>query len=86
MWKRARRRQQPYAARDSPERTGLAAGDYLAFMHMLLGSGTGRHGQMLSADSMRRIIIDRITPAAQKRCLPFFRRFWERDGWGVAAP
>ena len=55
--------------------------DYLAFARMLLADGRGSHGQLLSAQSVRRMMTDHIT-AEQKAVSPFFPGFWTRQGWG----
>ncbi|HEX4261998.1 MAG TPA: serine hydrolase domain-containing protein [Acetobacteraceae bacterium] len=64
-----------------PNELVSTADDYLAFARMLLDEGRHPRGRLLSADSVRLMMTDHITPA-QKAVSPFFPGFWERQGWG----
>jgi CubicO group peptidase (beta-lactamase class C family) len=55
------------------------ADDYAAFAGMLLRRGAA--AGLLSADSLRLMLTDHITPA-QKAASPFFPGFWDKSGWG----
>lgn len=58
------------------------ADDYLRFVRMLLADGNFEGGQVLSADSVRLMRTDRLTPA-QKR-VPFLGApFWVGRGFGL---
>lgn len=60
-----------------PSELVSTADDYCRFARMLLRGGE----RLLSADSVRRMMQDHITPA-QKAASPFFPGFWDDKGWG----
>lgn len=60
-----------------PSELVSTADDYLRFARMLLRGGA----PVLSADSVRRMMRDHISPE-QKAVSPFFPGFWDDKGWG----
>jgi CubicO group peptidase (beta-lactamase class C family) len=67
-----------------PSELVSTADDYLRFARMLLRGGDSGGVRVLSADSVRRMMQDRITPE-QKAASPFFPGFWDDKGWGYGA-
>ncbi|HEV8264897.1 MAG TPA: serine hydrolase domain-containing protein [Gemmatimonadales bacterium] len=55
--------------------------DYLAFARMLLSGGVHAGRRLLSAQSVRDMTTDHLTPA-QKRASTFFPGFFDTHGWG----
>jgi CubicO group peptidase (beta-lactamase class C family) len=58
------------------------ADDYLAFSRMLLNGGAHDSTSILSAESVRALTTDQISPE-QKARSPFFPGFWDTRGWGL---
>jgi CubicO group peptidase (beta-lactamase class C family) len=55
--------------------------DYLAFARMLLNGGQHQGRRILTAESVRAMTTDHITPA-QKASAKFFPGFFDKSGWG----
>ena len=55
--------------------------DYLTFARMLLNGGTHKGRRLLSAESVRAMATDHLTPE-QKSASSFFPGFFDTHGWG----